>query len=805
MAVIAAAAGFGPYVRYRAAEAASAYGATIDIESVRPTWGGIRIRGVDVRLEDVPSATVRLDEVRVELGMSGRRVLLRGGTLAAVGPSESVLRELEGWRGRHSGKSAGGSGSGGSTEVEGLKVLWKDRAEAPGEAVSASGVRFSRAGGRTSIAAEEATISVGGATVVVRDGRMELLRGERGLQVAALSAAAVDAEVTLPPPRVEREEATPERGREEETRPAGGKSAPRGDGTRPARAKEPARAEEGETSGRGGALREALLKAAQAIDASMAEGANVDLGGVRARVRRGEDQLGLGPGSLTVRRDGAALVVELSPSATTAGAEPGAAGSAGRGTAAAAAGQQALTFRVRVPLGVAVGAPQEIVADINGGPIWLSTLGVRDRDLGLFDVSRTALVSRARVVLSGDGQSASVDGEGRLQNLSLRSAALSDEPVAGLDLAWRAKASGRLDGSRIDVADGEIDLGAIRLLAKGEYRRVGGAHRVRAEVQVPLTPCQAMLDSAPQGLAARVKAMRLAGSFGIEGKVRFDTARLDQDFRLDWDVSNTCRIVEAPPELSVDRFKRPFRRKAYGPDGQLVEVESGPGSPGWVPYAAISRFMEVAVMTTEDSGFHRHRGFDQEAIKNSIRENLRQLRFVRGASTVSMQLAKNLYLERTKSVARKLQEAVLTMYLEQELTKEQLMELYLNVVEFGPMVFGIGAAARQYYNAEASQLSLGQALYLSSILPNPRVQHFVAGGAVSPGWSNYLRKLMETAAKRKWITEEELAEGQRETVVRGSPVPIRAPAPDSPPGSGEGAPGADEHEADGDADGWSGP
>lgn len=791
VALIAAAAGFGPYVRYRAAEAASAYGASIEIESVQPTWGGIRIQGVDVRLEDVPSATVRLDEVRVEFRTSGRRVVLRGGTLVAVGPSESLLRELEGWRGRHPGTSTGSTGGSGSTEVEGLKVFWKSRAEAPGEALSASGVHFSRARGRTSIAAEEATVSVGGATVVVRGGRVELLRGERGLQVASLSAAAVDAEVTLPPRRLEREEASPERGRAEETKPA--------------RAKEPARAEEGDTSGRGGALREALVRAAQAIDGSMVEGANVDLGGVRARVRRGEDQLGLGPGSLTVRRDGGALVVELSPSATTPEAELGMAGSAGSGAASAPAGQQALTFRLRVPLGLVVGASQEIIADINGGPLWLSTLGVSDGDLGLFDVGNTALVSRARVVLSGDGQSASVDGEGRLQNLSLRSAALSDEPVAGLDLAWRAKATARLDGSRIDVADGEIDLGAIRLLAKGEYRRVGGAHRVRAEVQVPLTPCQAMLDSAPQGLAARVKAMRLAGSFGIEGKVRFDTARLDQEFRLDWDVSNTCRIVEAPPELSVNRFKRPFRRKAYGPDGQLVEVESGPGSPGWVPYAAISRFMEVAVMTTEDSGFHRHRGFDQEAIKNSIRENLRQLRFVRGASTVSMQLAKNLYLERTKSVARKLQEAVLTMYLEQELTKEQLMELYLNVVEFGPMVFGISAASRHYYNAEASQLSLGQALYLSSILPNPRVQHFMAGGAVSPGWTNYLRKLMETAAKRKWITEEELAEGQRETVVRGSPVPIRTAAPDAPPGAGEGASGADEHEAEGDADGWSGP
>ncbi len=213
-----------------------------------------------------------------------------------------------------------------------------------------------------------------------------------------------------------------------------------------------------------------------------------------------------------------------------------------------------------------------------------------------------------------------------------------------------------------------------------------------------------MLDSVPKGIVAKLHGMRLAGSFGIEGKLRFDTANLDRNFLPDWGISNTCRVTEMPPELSVDRFKRAFRRLVYGPGGKRVEIESRPGTPEWIPYDDISRFMEVAVLTTEDGGFHRHHGFDEEAIKNSIRENLRKRRFVRGASTVSMQLAKNLYLERTKSVARKLQETLLTMYLEQELTKEQIMELYLNAVEFGPLVYGIGAAARHYFNASAAQL-----------------------------------------------------------------------------------------------------
>lgn len=752
----AVAVGFGPLVRYEAAQVGEAYGASISIERVWPTWDGVAMRGVNVRLRDVPSALVRLDEVVVELGLSGRKVALRGGMVSAVGPREVVLRELEGWRARHPGRSTGGAGNGGRTagpDVDGLRLLWQDRTDGPAESVSASGVSFSRVDGKTVLAASEATVSAGWATVSVKDGRVVLVRGDAGYQVEGLSASALDAEVALPEPVMKAS--------------AGGETGERQ--PKPRRAKSPAEGSGGEdeAAGRGAALRKAMIRAAKGLDAVLAQGAQVGLAGVAARVHRGDERLGLGPGNLSVRREAGALVVELSPGDL--------------GLAAGKDDPHALTFRLRVPLNDAPETPQEIVADLRGGPIGLSTLGVQEGDLGLFDVARASIVSRAHVVLSGDGESLRLEGEGKLRNLSLRSAALSDEPVAGLDLAWRAKAALWLDGSRVDVEDGEVDLGAIQLIGKGEYRRAGDAHRVRGEIEVPLSACQSMLESAPKGLVAKLSGMRLAGSFGLKGKVRFDTARLDRDFLLDWDVANTCRVVEVPPEIHVDRFKREFRRSAYGPEGQRIEVEAGPGTPGWVPYRSISRFMEVAVMTTEDSGFHRHHGFDEEAIKNSIRENLRERRFVRGASTLSMQLAKNLYLERTKSVARKLQEAVLTMYLEQELTKEQLMELYLNVVEFGPMVFGIGPAAQHYFNAAASQLSLGQALYISSILPNPKVQHFVAGGAVTPGWSNYLRKLMETAKKRQWISDEELEEGLRETVVRGSPAPQRA-ASEAPPG-----------------------
>ncbi|MDC3957390.1 biosynthetic peptidoglycan transglycosylase [Polyangium jinanense] len=748
---------FGPIVRHEAARAAERYGAVVAIDEVRPSLHGVKLRGVEVSLPEVPSAHVRFETIDVALGWSGKKIALQGGDVSAVGPREVVLREAEQWQKRYLARSSAGGGessSSGGTDAafEGLRIAWQDRRDVPTESVRASDVSFARQEGKVGLSAAEATITVGPVSVAVQGGHLTLIKQpEGGYRVAALSARSLDATLTLPTPL-------------EEAKPVEGASATANEPS-PRGPRDPA-PKQTKTSPRGAAVRAQLVRGATLLDTVLEQGAKVELDSLHAQVRRGRDTLNLGPGSLVVRRDAGRMLVELSPRAHAEKEE------------------QALTFSLSVPFGEAGG---EIVADVKGGPLYLSTLGIRDGDFGLFDVAKTSLTTRSHLVLSADGKQLRVDGDGRVQNLSLRSDALSDEPIAGLELAFRLRGETALDGSTLRVDEGEVDLGAVRLLAHGRYDRVGEGHRVRAEFDVPLTACQSILDAAPRGLVPRIAGMRMAGSLAVKGHARFDTARLDRDFDVAWDLSNTCRITEVPPEIDAARWRKPFRRSVLGPAGERVEIESGPGTPGWVPYSVISRFMETAVLTTEDSGFRRHSGFDNEAIRNSIRENLRKGRFVRGASTLSMQLAKNLYLDRVKSLSRKLQEAVLTTYLEQELTKEQILELYLNVVEFGPMIYGIGPAARYYFNTSAGDLSLGQALYISSILPNPKQQHFAIGGSVSPGWMNYLRKLMDVAHRRKWISDEELEEGMRETVVRGQPAPERAARSQEPSGS-EGAP-----------------
>ena len=140
----------------------------------------------------------------------------------------------------------------------------------------------------------------------------------------------------------------------------------------------------------------------------------------------------------------------------------------------------------------------------------------------------------------------------------------------------------------------------------------------------------------------------------------------------------------------------------------------------WVPYASISANLKRAVLAAEDSGFAEHDGVEWEAIEKAALENLQKGKIKRGGSTITMQLAKNLFLSPDRSLLRKGQELVITFMLEAVLEKRRILEIYLNVAEWGEGVFGIEAAARHYYGVSARQLSVEQSAWLASVLPAPK-------------------------------------------------------------------------------------
>ena len=154
--------------------------------------------------------------------------------------------------------------------------------------------------------------------------------------------------------------------------------------------------------------------------------------------------------------------------------------------------------------------------------------------------------------------------------------------------------------------------------------------------------------------------------------------------------------------------------------GKLHPFVVGPRNAWWTPSESIPSEMEWAVIVAEDANFYQHGGLDVMAIKNAIKYDLKKKRLARGASTITQQAAKNLFLSREKTVTRKIKEIFLAKRMEQELTKGRILELYLNIVELGPMVYGIGHGARYYFDKPASSLTPRECAFLAAMLPGPQ-------------------------------------------------------------------------------------
>jgi len=140
----------------------------------------------------------------------------------------------------------------------------------------------------------------------------------------------------------------------------------------------------------------------------------------------------------------------------------------------------------------------------------------------------------------------------------------------------------------------------------------------------------------------------------------------------------------------------------------------------WIDYDNISNNAKRAVIASEDSKFLQHQGFDWDGIEHAFKMNIKKGKLVAGGSTITQQLAKNLFLTSKRSIFRKLEEAIITLMLEKILSKQRIYEIYLNVIEWGNGVFGIEAATRHYYNKGARSLSTTQAAKLAAMVPNPR-------------------------------------------------------------------------------------
>lgn len=179
-----------------------------------------------------------------------------------------------------------------------------------------------------------------------------------------------------------------------------------------------------------------------------------------------------------------------------------------------------------------------------------------------------------------------------------------------------------------------------------------------------------------------------------------------------WLFAHVCWWIDHNPSRSAFMSARLADMRDDDPDAELHHR--------WVPYERISRNLKRAVMASEDAKFLQHDGFDWEGMQDAWEKNLKKGRIVAGGSTISQQLAKNLFLSGKRTPWRKGEEAIITFMLEETMSKRRIFEIYLNVIEWGDGVFGAEAAARHYFRKPASALTASEAARLAAMVPNPR-------------------------------------------------------------------------------------
>jgi len=265
---------------------------------------------------------------------------------------------------------------------------------------------------------------------------------------------------------------------------------------------------------------------------------------------------------------------------------------------------------------------------------------------------------------------------------------------------------------------------------------------------------QQLFDALPRRAFRHLNGLKAEGklSFTLRGRIPF--GMLDSLYLFSRLQPSDFRIKQfgmAHLPMLNDTFT--VYRKEPGFPPIAIRVDSTAAT--YTRLCDVPKHLIHAVLTSEDGSFFYHKGFNEEAFAKSLAENIRKKRFARGASTISMQLVRNVFLSRNKNLSRKFEEILLTWLLENSriVTKERMLEIYFNIIEWGPNIYGIKSAAQFYFNKKPSQLTLQESIFLAAIIPSPKYFRytFVANGIMKDGFEGYFQRVAQIMLARNQI------------------------------------------------------
>ncbi|HEY8209873.1 MAG TPA: biosynthetic peptidoglycan transglycosylase [Myxococcaceae bacterium] len=350
----------------------------------------------------------------------------------------------------------------------------------------------------------------------------------------------------------------------------------------------------------------------------------------------------------------------------------------------------------------------------------------------------------ARVV-SGDGLATfTAEWSLRAEDVVVAGRKLAVRPVGPMTAGFQGKAHLDVREKHLEVGPAELWLGAARVSLAADLR--AGDVPSKVELRAGQVSYRDLVEALPEELRPVAEAPHcggpLSGFVSVQGPL---TRPTEWEVNGKLDVSQVRLAHKAPRPFLLDAFE-------YKTVGRTTWI--GPESPTFVPIRDLPIHVTRAITISEDASFYAHRGFDLDEIRASITRALRKGTRVRGASTITQQLTKNLFLSGERTYARKAREALITIALEATVPKERLLEVYLNLIEWGPDVYGIGEAAQHYFGVDARQLTAKQAAFLGTIIPNPVKYHFLfERGEITPIWEQHVADVLIAMHENEYLDD----------------------------------------------------
>jgi hypothetical protein len=271
------------------------------------------------------------------------------------------------------------------------------------------------------------------------------------------------------------------------------------------------------------------------------------------------------------------------------------------------------------------------------------------------------------------------------------------------------------------------------------------------KLKAPEQDAQEMLNAFPQGLFESLEGLKVSGKVRYALNFYLNSAEPDS-VKFDSGLTPTNFKILKWGKINLQKINEPFVYTPYEYGKPMRDIMIGPSNPNYTPLSQVSSNFKNAILTSEDPSFFTHKGFVQESIRKSFAVNFKEKKFVRGGSTISMQLVKNIFLSRQKTLARKAEEILIVWLIENNrlTSKNRMLEVYFNIIEMGQNVYGIGEATRHYFGKSPSELNIGEGIFLANIVPRPKIAlfKFRGDGGLKDYMYNYFQYIGNIMARR---------------------------------------------------------